>query len=317
MTRLDKVRKAAGWKDKSVVSIPFKREKLSKAIFMGIFTKSGQVSIPFKREKLSKASEYRIVTATEMFQFPSNGKNYPKWNSMILNHLHKLYHVSIPFKREKLSKSRCFRKSECREIGSFNSLQTGKNYPRSLDDLFDPNKRFRFNSLQTGKTIQRQTGPTQRDYPNYKVSIPFKREKTIQRQQRCRWLGWRVFKVSIPFKREKLSKDDLTDGMYSWFFPMFQFPSNGKNYPKLGKGACGCVSVLTVSIPFKRENLSKGESSQRANDPKVISFNSLQTGKPIQSTIPQYRQQRGTIRFQFPSNGKTYPKIKYDRYSLH
>ena len=72
---------------------------------------------------------------------------------------------------------------------------------------------------------------------------------------------WRRGEVSIPFKRESISKDGqwaLTMGVGNY---MFQFPSNGKVYPK------------------------------RQNEPVVrvatTSFNSLQTGKYIQSNPVQ------------------------------
>ena len=64
----------------------------------------------------------------------------------------------------------------------------------------------------------------------------------------------------------------------------FQFPSNGKAYPKNARIA-------------------------DINDQKSTRFNSLQTGKRIQSS--QHKKYYGEhIGFQFPSNGKAYPKAK-------
>ena len=40
----------------------------------------------------------------------------------------------------------------------------------------------------------------------------------------------------------------------------------------------------TVSIPFKRESLSKVSQAQASIETLGTCFNSLQTGKPIQST---------------------------------
>ena len=62
------------------------------------------VSIPFKRESVSKG----IITAVSMtllkaFQFPSNGKAYPKF-FLLKGRIRKHYRVSIPFKRESVSK---------------------------------------------------------------------------------------------------------------------------------------------------------------------------------------------------------------------
>ena len=88
------------------VSIPFKRESVSKAsryIFMHEVAHL-VVSIPFKRESLSKVDKglsWKKCRAT-LFQFPSNGNAYPK----IANRYRQVvsYWVSIPFKRECLSK---------------------------------------------------------------------------------------------------------------------------------------------------------------------------------------------------------------------
>ena len=62
---------------------------------------------------------------------------------------------------------------------------------------------------------------------------------------------------------------------------VFQFPSNGKAYPKLPEFANG-LSPDIVSIPFKRESISK-ESRNPSRNPTRPRFNSLQTGKHIQS----------------------------------
>ena len=72
----------------SPVSIPFKREGVSKDGYWKhhIGTVNiGLVSIPFKREGVSQSSltiaRYRAITcvAIQWFQFPSNGKVYPKF----------------------------------------------------------------------------------------------------------------------------------------------------------------------------------------------------------------------------------------------
>ena len=90
---------------------------------------------------------------------------------------------------------------------------------------------------------------------------------------------WTDF-VSIPFKRESVSKEFIRD-------------------EKLDL-------IDEVSIPFKRESVSK-ESITFILTGYIKSFNSLQTGKRIQ------RSPVGVLNiisklFQFPSNGKAYPK---------
>ena len=92
---------------------------------------------------------------------------------------------------------------------------------------------------------------------------------------------------------------------------MFPFPSNGKADPKAGLDA-DFVEGTRVSIPFKRESLSKVNTISVCEARQYISFNSLQTGKPIQSRgIPIVPDKNcDTNGFQFPSNGKAYPKME-------
>ena len=164
---------------------------------------SPRVSIPFKRESLSKVSQYPQLSALNWFQFPSNGKPYPK-------------------KELSMSKHRYGR------IG-FNSLQTG-NPIQSKVTQHGNDYKVSFNSLQTGNPIQRDSQSAE-----FGVGVT----------------------VSIPFKRETLSKVHWTEAEMR---------------------AQNCI----VSIPFKRETLSKVNVLNAPGGVK-ISFNSLQTGNPIQS----------------------------------
>ena len=162
------------------VSIPFKRESLSKVSLLYTKGRDPTVSIPFKRESLSKVRLYSSVGDTVL--------------------------VSIPFKRESLSK-------------------------------VNPGRGLRLSR---------------------KVSIPFKRESLSK-------VIWISYSVSVM----------------CWF----QFPSNGKAYPKQP-----CPT--------------------NADSHLGRSFNSLQTGKPIQSWILRILGRRAIFVFQFPSNGKAYPKYR-------
>ena len=136
-----------------LVSIPFKRESVSKEAIGIKVLGTDSVSIPFKRESVSKVDIFdKFVSAIEKFQFPSNGKAYPK---------------------DECSNQRT-------ETGddAFQFPSNGKAYPKNLKDLRTfvsylvsiPFKResvskvaavfmlvlgFSFNSLQTGKRIQR------------------------------------------------------------------------------------------------------------------------------------------------------------------
>ena len=89
----------------------------------------------------------------------------------------------------------------------------------------------------------------------------------------------------------------------------FQFPSNGKAYPKHDWKGYFCQHNGEVSIPFKRESISKDRHSQRPCLNNAFCFNSLQTGKHIQSHSDHAVLIHKEAVFQFPSNGKAYPKV--------
>ena len=112
--------------------------------------------------------------------------------------------------------------------------------------------------------------------------------------------------VSIPFKRESLSKVEypiyLSEPRIS-----FQFPSNGKAYPK-SKAARVDAPARYVSIPFKRESLSKVYLFRQPNCTHLyvsIPFKRESLSKEQHTPV----QPVHAIEFQFPSNGNAYPKI--------
>ena len=117
-----------------------------------------------------------------------------------------------------------------------------------------------FNSLQTGKCIQSHL-KISLSTSFIGVSIPFKRESVFK--ESCRFSPGSIsLKVSIPFKRESVFKA-VRDLRRPWpRLPSFQFPSNGKVYSK------------SYGYPFLRRWRF------------WHSFNSLQTGKCIQSPLP-------------------------------
>ena len=134
---------------------------------------SNVVSIPFKRESISKEpNEISALGPAAQFQFPSNGKAYTK--EAKLNTLVEDGHTfQFPSNGKAYPKA-----NHHEELGlalSFNSLQTGKHIQRTeLVGRTFVNK-VSFNSLQTGKHIQRKrcidgVGKL------HQVSIPFKRE---------------------------------------------------------------------------------------------------------------------------------------------
>ena len=161
----------------------------------------------------------------------------------------------------------------------FNSLQTGK-YIQSNSTRSKERLRWRkgFNSLQTGKYIQSPSGRLQKT---------------------------RSHQVSIPFKRESISKVTLDSGLTVGKMYEFQFPSNGKVYPKGSMVSFFQKSGAWVSIPFKRESISKGKANKFTKNLRKFQFPS--NGK----VYPKVSNNRINVigyKFQFPSNGKVYPK---------
>ena len=63
-----------------------------------------------------------------------------------------------------------------------------------------------------------------------------------------------------------------------------------------------------VSIPYERESLSKDVSNPVQKE-IAEGFNSLRTGKPIQRDLDATGDTPVDYVFQFPTNGKAYPKI--------
>ena len=155
--------------------------------------------------------------------------------------------VSIPFKRESISKVRKrIRRIERGSLEGFNSLQTGK-YIQSLQ-LMAPSEQMLvsipFKRESISKVVPSESFPIW-----FGVSIPFKRESISKDTPRAS-LRKPLSRVSIPFKRESISKGRQ---IYGAVKPcVFQFPSNGKVYPK-SRSAGRPGSRSWVSIPFKRE----------------------------------------------------------------
>ena len=116
----------------------------------------------------------------------------------------------------------------------------------------NPDEQFCSNSLQTGKRIQRIC---QIHFYHHNSSFnSLQTGKRIQSQLRA------------ELEKARAEK--------------FQFPSNGKAYPKR-LPTQDFYMYHSVSIPFKRESVSKAQNNQIVQDAAA---------------------------FQFPSNGKAYPK---------
>ena len=219
------------------------------------------------------------------FQFRSNGKVYPKTQTtadmimillMSFNSLQtgrciqscgrtattrRLGFVSIPFKREGVSKERYPQRWKCPSHPRFNSLQTGRC----------------IQSLSTNTVSRLRI-----------VSIPFKREG-VSKGRPENSTSRTTHIVSIPFKREGVSKE-------SHWVSGSQTP---QGFNSLQTGRC----IQSQSAPAAMYGGKISSSS----------FNSLQTGRCIQSSVGSGSRDHAEEMFQFPSNGKVYPKVRYQR----
>ena len=184
-----------------------------------------------------------------MFQFPSNGKDFPNWTEEVFS-VKAVVVVSIPFKREGLSE-RMFFGGVSPEGKRFQFPSNGKDFP-NVQIVFIITDYRRFNSLQTGRTF-RTTGRRRNTRGRHE------RFNSLQTGRTFRTKVWRftqqpINNVSIPFKREGLSElmehADNLEGLRSFnslqtgrtfrtnavycvrhITDRFQFPSNGKDFP--------------------------------------------------------------------------------------
>ena len=164
-----------------------------------------------------------------MFQFPSNGKSYPKCISRILN---------------------------VRGIKKFQFPSNGKSYPKR--ELRNGAQRYlmkSFNSLQTGNHIQRKYGGRRNGLARLDiVSIPFKRE-IISKAYKYLLSRNYTADVSIPFKREIISKVTPASRLNMAF--LVSIPFKREIISKAMYLSRLWISRNKVSIPFKREIISK------------------------------------------------------------
>ena len=162
------------------VSIPFKRESISKADEAETWDIIGSVSIPFKRESISKVhSDIIMDDVSKEFQFPSNGKAYPKKDYADFKSI---------------------------RVCSFNSLQTGKHIQRVAAGNVKAHHPSLFQFPSNGKAYPKAVTESTSDDGVNRVSIPFKRE-SISKVNLKGTTTLTKSLVSIPFKRESISKE--------------------------------------------------------------------------------------------------------------
>ena len=190
-----------------------------------------------------------------MFQFPSNGKAYPK-NTTCRWCRYSGFEFQFPSNGKAYTKPAVGVGSYGR-TSSFNSLQTGKHIQRGIrtQAMLEYSRTFQFpsngkpytkktdsfdtlikdlqsfNSLQTGNHIQRKSSrPRNRIFLSRFNSL--QTGKHIQSYEPHRPRFPRRNGVSIPFKRESISKVKHSVRWGTLTHNKFQFPSNGKPYTK-------------------------------------------------------------------------------------
>ena len=137
----------------------------------------------------------------------------------------------------------------------FHSLQTGKSF-RTDQDSQPKIPAPGFHSLQTGKSFRTKTQVHQPQITK-NVSIPFKRESPFGRRITKRL---NFSSIGFPFPSNGKVLSDVVVDVADVEKVTFPFPSNGK---VLSDEICRRPNVQLgrVSIPFKRESISKVELS--------------------------------------------------------
>ena len=110
--------------------------------------------------------------------------------------------------------------------------------------------------------------------------------------------------VSIPFKRESLSKGRCLHIPQRPRNRCFNSLQTGKPIQRIIYCDVHLPIEDRVSIPFKRESLSKGSNQPDPRTRILRSFNSLQTGKPIQSFAKGWSHWRDRNCFNSLQTGK-------------
>ncbi len=114
---------------------------------------------------------------------------------------------------------------------------------------------------------------------------------------------------------------------------MFQFPSNGKDFPNCSVSSSGSVSSGVFQFPSNGKDFPNSLATMCGSSPRTMSFNSLQTGRTFRTnrdahyirnqplcfnslqtgrtfrTGARKTKELGIYLFQFPSNGKDFPNI--------
>ena len=220
-----------------MVSIPFKRESISKGSRLTVSFSYATMS--FNSLQTGKHIQSQLETAEQnkqrvmnKFQFPSNGKAYPK----------------IKWRDPTMTEQR-----------TFQFPSNGKAYPKWRACKSCNKNQYTFQFPSNGKAYPKMIKP---EFENrYLVSIPFKRES----------ISKGGYRGNSPRNRRSMFQFPSNGKAYpKWIWKVvkvnrieFQFPSNGKAYPKEFGEVRDKTQIGHVSIPFKRESISKVNLRER------------------------------------------------------
>ena len=266
------------------------------------------------------------------FPFPSNGKVHRKFAEKIKAETH--LPVSIPFKR-KVHRKRIddpsIANNWCCVSIPFKRESASKALEHRVAVLRDNKVSIPFKRESASKAIWRKVCGCRR------CEFQFPSNGKVHRKKKAGWYTESIFPVivSIPFKRESASKVDEDWDVLMLTHCEFPFPSNGKVHRK-GPSKNGFPRFIEfpfpsngkvhrklhsprrsqrqkrVSIPFKRESASKVRKklfpATSIRYRAKTCFNSLQTGKCIESKYCFMHEVPHIVVFQFPSNGKVHRK---------
>ena len=213
------------------------------------------VSIPFKRESVLQVctSSENYPPVGKCFNSLQTGKRIASSRGYASRHTYTFW-FQFPSNGKVYPKVATHTPAHATGMLGFNSLQTGKCIQRYYDDAIDSNNAM-FQFPSNGKAYPKDDIKF-RENPCVDSFNSLQTGKRIQSQHKG---ATHQTTVSIPFKRESVSKVGSMNGRLEM--------ANG----------------LIVSIPFKRESVSKGLEILNTLTLCILCFNSLQTGKRIQS----------------------------------
>ena len=138
-------------KQKSTVSIPFKRERLSKASAQRIRAghNPGFYSLQTGKQSASGIVVFFVSLIVTLFRFPSNGKPHRKPENTT-RAKNRFYYVSIPFKRERTAKTLLSGVSAVSAEGLVSIPFKRETGSQVLDTPIGEDTKYSFQSLQTG-----------------------------------------------------------------------------------------------------------------------------------------------------------------------